>query len=108
MSTDTKLRIHIIISKATQRYGRELWTVNIKNQKQREAAHLQVLRPHLGHTRRHKQRNIDIRIKLNQDNVVDKIRHYQQNWPRYINRMENKHLTEVELQNSINHREKGM
>jgi len=30
MSTDTKLLIHNIISKATLRYGCELWTMNIK------------------------------------------------------------------------------
>ena len=38
MLTDTKLRIRNIISKATLHYGYELWTMNIKVQKEREAA----------------------------------------------------------------------
>jgi uncharacterized Ntn-hydrolase superfamily protein len=72
--------------------------VNVEDQKQREAAQMRVLRPLLGLTRRHKQRDIDVRIKLNQDNIVDKIRNYQKNWPRYIKRIENKRFSEVALQ----------
>ena len=57
-----------------------------------------VLRPLLDLTRRHKERNVDIRIKLNQDNIVDEFRNYQQNCLRHVNKMENKHLSEVALQ----------
>jgi len=92
VSTDTKLRLHNIISKATLHYGCELWTMNIKVQKQRQAAQMRILRPLLGFTRRHKQRNVEIRIKLNQDNIVDEFRNYQQNCLRHVNKMENKHL----------------
>jgi hypothetical protein len=47
MSTDTKLRIHNIISKATLRYGSELWIMKRKDQKQLEVAQLHFLRPRL-------------------------------------------------------------
>jgi len=59
---------------------------------------MRVLRSLLGLARRHKQGNVDIRIKLNQDNILHEIRFYQQNWPRHVNKMENKHLSEVALQ----------
>ena len=96
MLTDTKLQIRNIISKATLRYGCELWTM--KDKERREAAQMRVLRPFLGLTRRHKQRNVDIRIILNQDNVVDELRNYQQNCLRHVNKTENKHSPEVALQ----------
>jgi len=79
MSTDIKLRIHNIISKATLRYGRELWTRNIKDSKKREAAKMRVLIPLLGLTRWHKQGNAGIKINLNQDSIVDDISNYQYN-----------------------------
>jgi len=72
--------------------------MNVKDQKQREAGKMRVLRPLLDLARRHKQRNADIRIKLNQDNIIDEIRNYQQNWPRHTKRMENKYLSEIALQ----------
>jgi hypothetical protein len=80
ISTETKLGIHNIISKATLRYGSELWIMNRKDQKQLGAAQMRFLRPLLDLTRRDRQRNIDVRNKLNQDDIVDEIRNYQQNW----------------------------
>jgi hypothetical protein len=71
--------------------------MNIKDQKQREAAKMRVLRPLLDLIRRHKQGNVGIRIKLNQDNIIYEIRNYQQNRPRHTKRMENKHLSETAL-----------
>jgi hypothetical protein len=56
MSRDTKLRIHNTISKDTLRYGSKLRIMNIKTQKQLEAAQMCFLKPLLGLTRRHKQR----------------------------------------------------
>jgi hypothetical protein len=72
--------------------------VNVKDQKQREAEQMQVLRPNLGPTRRHKQRNIDIRIKLNQDNIGDEFRNYQQNCLRHLKQNGKQALTKVALQ----------
>jgi hypothetical protein len=72
--------------------------MNVKDQKQREAAQMLVPRPLVGLTRRHKQSNVDIRIKLNQGNIVDEFRNYQQNCLRHVNKMENKHISEVALQ----------
>jgi len=41
----------------------------------------------LGLTRRDKQRNVDVKSKLNQDNIADEIRNYQQFWLQRVNRV---------------------
>jgi hypothetical protein len=66
---------------------------------------MRFLRPRLGFTRRDKQRNADIGNKLNQDNIVDEIRNYQQNWLQYLNGMEN---TYQNWHCSVNPMEKGI
>jgi hypothetical protein len=60
----------------------------------------------LGLTRRDKQRNVDIRNKLNQENIVDEIRNYQQNWLHHVNIMENNGV--ANLYYSINPMERGV
>lgn len=62
-----------------------------KEWKQLEAQ-MRFLRTLPGITRRNKQRNVDIKKKLNQENRGDEIRNYQQNWLQRINRMENSRL----------------
>jgi hypothetical protein len=59
---------------------------------------MHFLRPHLGFTRRDKQRNVDIGNIQNQNSIVDKIRNYQQNFLQYLNRMEINHLLKLSLQ----------
>jgi len=56
------------------------------------------MRPPLGLTRWDKQRNVDITSKLNQDNIVDDITNYQQNWLKHVNRIENNRLPRLALQ----------
>ena len=51
---------------------------------------MRFLKPLLDLTRRDKQRNIDVRSKLNQDNIADEIRNYQQYWLQHENRVEKK------------------
>jgi len=34
---------------------------------------------------------------LNQDNIVDEIRNYQQNWPQRVHRMDNNRLPKLAL-----------
>ena len=63
-----------------------------KEHKQLEAVQMLFLRPILGFIRRDKQRNIDIRNKLNHDSIVDGIRNYQQNCLQHVNRMEKNRL----------------
>ena len=58
---------------------------------------MRFLRPRLGFTRRGKQINVGTGNKLNQDNMVDEIRNYQQNWLQYLNGMENNHLPKLAL-----------
>jgi len=49
---------------------------------------------------------VGIGNKLNQDNIVDEIRNYQQNWLQYLNGMENNHLPNYHC--SVNPMEKGI
>jgi hypothetical protein len=67
-----------------------------KEWKQLEAQ-MRFLRTLPGNTRRNKQRNVDIKKKLNQENRGDEIRNYQQNWLQRINRMENNRLRKLAL-----------
>jgi hypothetical protein len=55
---------------------------------------MRFLKPLLDLTRRDKQRNIDVRSKLNQDNIADEIRNYQQYWLQHVNRLGKNPLTE--------------
>jgi hypothetical protein len=59
---------------------------------------MRLRKPFLGLTRRDKQRNVDIKNKLNQKSIVDEIRSYQQNWFQHVNRMEINRLSKVGLQ----------
>jgi len=40
---------------------------------------------------------VDIGNKLNQDNIIDEIRNYQQNWLQYLNGIENNHLPKLAM-----------
>jgi hypothetical protein len=50
MTTDTKLLIHNIISKAALCYGSEAWIINKRDAQKLEAAQMRFLRPLLGLT----------------------------------------------------------
>jgi hypothetical protein len=67
-------------------------------QKHLEAAQVRFMRPPLGLTRWDKQRNVDNRSELNQDNIVDEIKNYQLNWLKHVNRIENSRLPKLALQ----------
>ena len=97
ISTDARLRIHNIVSKAGLCYGSELRILNVNEQKQLEAAQMRFIKPLLGLTRRDKQRNVDVRDKVHQDNIADEIRNYQQNWLHRVNRVGSNRLTKQAL-----------
>jgi hypothetical protein len=59
---------------------------------------MRFLRPLPGVTRRDKQRNVDVRNRLNQDIVTDEIKKYQQHWLPQVNRMESNCLRNLALQ----------
>jgi hypothetical protein len=76
MTTDTKLRLHNITSKASLCYGSETWTINNRDAQKLEAAQMRFLRPLLGLTRLDRQRNPEIRNNLKVDNIVEDIKQY--------------------------------
>jgi hypothetical protein len=74
MTTNTKLRLHNITSKASLWYGSENWIINKRNSQKLEAAQMRFLKPLLGLTRLDRQRNPEIRNSLKVDNIVEDIK----------------------------------
>ena len=58
---------------------------------------MRSLKPLLNLKRRDKQRNVDVRSKLNQDNISDEIRNYQQYWLPHVNRVGKNRLSKIAL-----------
>jgi hypothetical protein len=55
------------------------------------------LKPLLSLTRWDKQRNVDVRSIVNQDNIANEIRNYQQNWLQHVNRVGKNRLPKITL-----------
>jgi hypothetical protein len=79
MTTDTKLRLRNITSKANLFYGSENWIINTRDAPKLEAAQMRFLRPLIGLTRLGRQRNSDIRNRLKVDNVAEDTKLYVKN-----------------------------
>jgi len=58
---------------------------------------MRFLKPLLSLKRWDKQRNVDVRSILNQDNIADEIRNYQQNWLQHVKRMGKNCLPKITL-----------
>jgi hypothetical protein len=71
MTTDTKLRLNNITSKADLCYGSENWIINKRDAQKLEAAQMRFLRPLLGLTRLDRHRNPDICNRLKVDSLVE-------------------------------------
>jgi hypothetical protein len=69
MTTDTKLWVHNITSKASLCYGSENWIINRGDIQKLEAA-----------WRLDRQRNPDICNRLRVDNIAEDIKMYQKRW----------------------------
>jgi hypothetical protein len=78
-TTDTKLRLHNITSKASLCYGSENWIINKRDAQKLEAAQIRFLRQLLGLTRLDDQRNPEICNGLKMDKIVEDIKLYQRN-----------------------------
>jgi hypothetical protein len=72
--------------------------MNREEQKQLGVAKVLLLRPLLSLIVRDKHSNVDIRNKLKQDSILDKIRSYQQNWIQQAKKMENNRTQNLTLQ----------
>jgi hypothetical protein len=72
ITTETKLRIHNITSKAAL-----FCIINKRDAQKLEAAQMRFLRPLVGLTRLYPQRNPDIRNRLNVINLTEDIKLYQ-------------------------------
>jgi hypothetical protein len=98
MATDTKLQLHNITSEAGLCYGSEKWIINKRDAQKLEAAQMSFLRPSLGLTRLHLQRNPVIRNRLKVDNLVEDVKSYQRNWLDHLKRMGTSSLPKLTFQ----------
>jgi hypothetical protein len=98
MTTNTKLRLHNITSKASLCYGSENWIINKRDARKLEAAQMRFLRPLLELTRLDRQRNPEIRNSLKVDNIVDDIKQYQRRWVDHLERMDRSRLPRLAFQ----------
>jgi hypothetical protein len=98
MTTDAKLRLHNITSKASLCYGNENWIINKRDAQKLEAAQMRILRPLLGLTRFDLQRNPEIRNSLKVDNTVEDIKQYQRRWVDHLERMDRSRLPRLAFQ----------
>jgi hypothetical protein len=98
MTTDTKLRLHNITSKASFCYGSKNWIINKRDAQKLEAAQMRFLRPLLGLTRLDHQRNPEICNSLKVDNIVEDIKQYQRRWVDHLERMDRSRLPRLAFQ----------
>jgi hypothetical protein len=98
MTTDTKLRLHNVTSKASLCYGSENWIINKRDAQKLEVAQMRFLRPLLGLTRLDRQRNPEIRNILKVDNIVEDIKQYQRRWVDHLERMDRSRLPKLAFQ----------
>jgi hypothetical protein len=80
MTTDTKLQIHNVTSKAALCYGSENWIINKRDAQKLEAAKMRFLRPLLRPYKIRPPENPDIRNRLKVNSLIEDIKLYQKNW----------------------------
>jgi hypothetical protein len=61
MNKETKLRIHIITTKAALKFGSEAWVLKKREEQRLEAAHMKFLKHLLGITKLGKEKNQCVR-----------------------------------------------
>jgi hypothetical protein len=98
MTTDTKLRLYNISSKAGLCYGSENWIVKKREAQKLEAAQMKLLRPLLGLKKMDRQSIPDIRNRLKVDSLVEDIKLYQKNWLDHLKRMDRSRLLKLTFQ----------
>ena len=75
--TETKFRIHNIVSKADLKHGSEVWILNRRDEQKPAASQKKFSCQLLRITRLDKERNKIIREKLGIENIVSEIKHYR-------------------------------
>jgi len=98
MNKETKLRIHNITAKAALKFGSESWVLKKREEQRLEAAQIKFLRHLLGITKLDKEKNQCIRGKTGADNIVKKIKQYQEKWLQHIQRMDTNRIPKQALQ----------
>jgi hypothetical protein len=83
MTTETKLQIHNITSKAALYYVSENWIMYKTETPKLEGTQTRFLRPLLGLTRLDRQRNSDICNRLKVNNLIQVIKLCPKSWKEW-------------------------
>ena len=98
MNKETKLRIHNITAKAALKFGCEAGVLKKREEKRLEAAQMKFLRNLLGITKLDKEKNHCVRKKTGAQNIVKKIKQYQEKWLQHVQRMDTNRIQKQALQ----------
>ena len=80
LSKGTKLRVMNAMVIPTLTYGCEAWTLQVRHKGRIQAMQVRVLRWIEGVSRLDRGRNVNIRSRLGQEEVVDMVTRRQQEW----------------------------
>ena len=93
LTKGTKVRVVNVMVIPTLKYGCEAWTLQARHKGQIEAAQMRALRWIEGLSRMDRVRNVDIRVRLKEEGVLDMMKKRQQNWKQKVEEMSNNGLT---------------
>jgi hypothetical protein len=97
MNKKTKLRIHNITGKAALKFGSEVWVLKKREERRLEAAKIKFLRHLLGITTLDKERIDVLGGKTAAQNIVKKIKQYQEKWLQHVQRMDTNRIAKQAL-----------
>ena len=80
------------------KFGSEAWVLKKRQEQRLEAAQMKFLRHLLGITKLDKEKNQCIREKTEAENIVKKIKQYQEKWLQRIQRMDKNRIPKQALQ----------
>jgi hypothetical protein len=84
-------------AKAVLKFGSEAWVLKKREEQHLEAAQMKFFRHLLG-IKLHKENNQCIRGKTGAENIVKKIKQYQEKWPQHVQRMDTNRIPKQALQ----------
>lgn len=94
---ETQLKFYKTLAVPLLTYGCENWTLNRNNKRKLESSEMKFLRSVAGLTLLDKQKNVDIRNRLQIYNLYERVQAQKQNWYEHIERMEHYRLPKILL-----------
>ena len=93
LTKGTKVRVVNAVVIPTLTYGCKAWTLQARHKGRIEAMQMRVLRRIKGVSRLDRVRNVDLRVRLKQEGVLDTVKKRQQNWKQRVEEMSTNRVT---------------